>query len=297
MDKAATSFDWNQIRAFLATVDSGSLSAAARTLHLTQPTVGRQINALEQDLGVTLFERAGKVMRPTPSGLDLVEHVREMADAATRVSLIASGRSQSIDGLVRITASDVNSAYLMPEILKDVQAAAPKLHVDLIAANDVRDLLRREADIAVRHVRPEQPDLIARKLGDARAHFYASEAYLERRGTPADVTAMAAHDFVSFGSPDSMIGHLAPLGLTLTRDNFKYGSASGLVAWELVRAGFGITPMAENVGDATPGVVRVLPEREAILFPVWLVTHRELHSARRIRLVYDILADHLAALL
>ena len=296
MDKSALAFDWNQIRAFLATVDHGSLSAAARVLKLTQPTVGRQISALEDDLGVMLFERVGRSMRPTASGLDLVEHVRAMETAASHVALVASGRSQAVDGLVRITASDIFSAYLLPRILTHVKRAAPLLHVDLVAANDVRDLLRREADIAIRHVRPEQPDLIARKIGDVRAYFYASARYIERRGAPRSLEDLQAHDFVSFGSPDTMIGHMKTEGLTLSRNNFRYGSGSGLVAWELVRAGFGVTPMAEHVGEATPEVVRILPERAPIHFPMWLVTHRELHSARRIRLVYDILAEQLAAL-
>jgi DNA-binding transcriptional LysR family regulator len=219
-----------------------------------------------------------------------------MEAAATKVSLIASGRSQAVDGLVRITASDVFSAYLLPRIIHRIRAKAPLLHLDLVAANDVRDLLRREADIAIRHVRPEQPDLIARRIGDARAHFYAAESYLARRGMPRTLKELEAHDFINFGSPDSLIGHLAALGLTLTRANFRYGSTNGLVAWELVREGFGVSPMAEQVGDNTPGVVRLLPQREPIVFPIWLVTHRELHSARRIRLVFDILADALLAL-
>jgi DNA-binding transcriptional LysR family regulator len=293
MDNAAAAFDWTQLRAFLATVDHGSLSAAARILKLTQPTVGRQIAALEADLGVLLFERVGRTMQPTATGLDLVEHVRSMEEAATRVALVASGRSQAVDGLVRITASDVFAAYLLPKVLHDIRAAAPLLHIDLVAANDVQDLLRREADIAIRHLRPEQPDLIARKLGDAQAYFYTSENYLAGRAVPQKLEDLHQHDFVSFGDPDRMIGYMKPLGLSLNREQFRYGSASGLVSWELVRAGFGVAPMSQRVGSATPGVVRLLPDMNPIVFPVWLVTHRELHSARRIRVVFDIIAEAL----
>lgn len=295
MNSRAANFDWTQLRTFLATVEHGSLSAAARALNLTQPTVGRQIAALEADLGVMLFERAGRSMQPTASALDLVEYVQTMEAAATKIALVASGRSQAVDGLVRITASDIFSAYLMPKILHFVHDAAPLLQIDLVAANDVRDLLRREADIAVRHVRPEQPDLIARKLGNATAYFYAAESYVARRGAPGSLTELVDHDFISFGDPDSMIAHIAAIGLVLSRTQFRCGSASGLVAWELVREGFGVTPMSQQVGDSTPGMVRLLPDNPPMLFPVWLVTHRELHSARRIRLVFDILAEQLSA--
>ena len=291
-----SNFDWTQLKAFLATADAGSLSAAARVLNVAQPTVGRQVAALEADLGVMLFERAGRGLTLTASGVDLLEHARAMEAAATKVSLVASGRSQAIDGMVRITASDVFSAHLLPKILHHIRAAAPLLQIELVAANDVRDLLRREADIAIRHLRPEQPDLIARKICDAAAYFYASESYVARNGAPETLEALATHDFISFGDPDRMIGHLAPLGVPLTAERFRYGSESGLVAWQLAREGFGIAPMSRVLGDSTPGMVRLLPQEPPLLFPVWLVTHRELHSSRRIRLVYDTLAEHLVGL-
>lgn len=155
--------DWNHLRAFLATVESGSLSAAARSLGLTQPTLGRQVAALEQELGVLLFERLGRSLVPTLAGRELFESARSMGEAASRLSIIASGQSQSIEGLVRITASDIVAAHILPPILKRLNEVAPGIVVDVVADNDVRDLMRREADIAIRHVRPEQPDLIARR--------------------------------------------------------------------------------------------------------------------------------------
>lgn len=294
MNWQAISFDWNQVRAFLATVEEGSLSAAARALGLTQPTIGRQITALESTLGVVLFERAGRTMTLTRSGLELMEHVRAMGEAATRMSLAASGRVHAVEGQVRITASDVMSARVLPPLLRKLRRAAPLLEIDLIAANDIRDLLRREADIAIRHVRPHQPDVIARLVREAAARFYASTAYLDRRGRPRNLADLSGHDFVSFGDADSMLKHLNPLGVSLTRDNFRLGSASGVVAWELVRHGLGIAIMSEDVADNTPGIEAVLPDMAPATFPVWLATHRELHTSRRIRLVFDLLADFLS---
>ncbi|TCL00547.1 LysR family transcriptional regulator [Shimia isoporae] len=287
-------FDWNHIRAFLATAEEGSLSAAARHLNLTQPTLGRQVSALEADLGVLLFERVGRSLQLTDSGTELLEHVRAMGEAADRVALAASGQNQTIEGRVAITASDVFSAYLLPPILARLRKLAPKLVIDVVAGDDIRDILRREADIAIRHVRPDQPDLIARLIRDADGYFYAAPDYLDRRGRPRTLQDLKTHDFIGFSDNDRMLEYLHPMGFPITHDNFRAGSASGLVAWELCRQGFGIAPMAEEVANKTSGVERVLPDLSPITFPIWLTTHRELHTSRKIRLVFDVLAEALA---
>lgn len=288
-------FDWNHIRAFLATADEGSLSAAARRLKLTQPTLGRQVAALEEDLGLLLFERVGRSLSLTAAGAELLQEVRAMGAAADRVALVASGQSQSIEGRVAITASDVYSAYLLPEALRALRLRAPKLTIDVVAANDIRDLMRREADIAIRHVRPEQPDLIARMVREDTAHFYAARRYLDRAGRPETLADLAAHDFVNFGDVERTLEYLVPLGVPATADNFRIGSQSGLAAWELVRQGFGIAPMSDSVAKGQD-VERILPDMDPIVFPIWLTTHRELHTSRRIRLVFDLLAEHLSAM-
>lgn len=289
-----TDFDWNHIRAFLATAETGSLSAAARQLGQTQPTLSRQIAALEADLGVMLFERIGRALQITQAGLELLDHTREMGQAANHIALTASGQAQSIEGLVRITASDIMSAYILPDLLRELRAQAPRLRIDVIASNDIRDLMRREADIAIRHVRPDQPDLIARLVNEASGHFYATTEYLNRAGRPKTLAELSKHEFISFGDTAQMIAYLDPLGIHLTEDNFRLGSQNGIVSWEYAKQGFGIAPMSEVVGDATPGVERVIPNMKAIKFPIWLTTHRELHTSRRIRLVFDLLADHLS---
>lgn len=295
MDWNLVSFDWNQARAFLATVEEGSLSAAARALGLTQPTLGRQVASLEAKLGIVLFERVGQSMVLTPSGAELLDHVRMMRDAASRMTLTASGQSQTIAGRVRITASDIFSVHVLPPVLKRLRELAPQLEIEVVAANDIRDLQRREADVAIRHVRPEQPDLIARLLHEAKGYFYASTLYLDRCGRPSTLQELLSHDFISFGDTDRMLGYMHDFGLSLTREHFRLGSENGIVAWEFVRQGLGIAPMMETVGAKTFGVERLLPELDPFTFPVWLTTHRELHSSRRIRLVFDTLADELSS--
>jgi DNA-binding transcriptional LysR family regulator len=294
MDFRPKDFDWNQARAFLATVEEGSLSAAARVLRLTQPTLSRQVAALEEQLGVVLFERVGHKLTPTPSGMDLAEHVGAMRDAANRVSLMASGQSQSIEGLVRVTASDIFSASLLPPLLLDLQALAPRLEVDVVAANDIRDLQRREADIAIRHVRPEQPHLVARLISEQSARLYAASSYLDRRGRPKTPEDLAAHDLVGIGDIDRMVGFMNAMGLPVSSKNIRAGSDNGLVAWEMVKTGLGIMAMADVVAEPCKEIEVVLPETDPVIFPVWLTTHREVQTSRRIRLVYDFLADSLS---
>jgi DNA-binding transcriptional LysR family regulator len=293
MDWQAVTFDWNQVRAFLVAAEEGSFSAASRALGLTQPTLGRQVSALEARLGVTLFERLGRSLSLTDSGLELLDHVRAMGDAASRLSLTASGQSQRIEGRVCITATDIMSMYLLPDILRRLREVAPGIEVEVVASNDVRDLRRREADIAIRHGRPEQPDLIAKLLRETSIHLYASSDYLDRHGRPTSPSDLSEAVFIGFEQSDRLLTRLNEIGLTLTKSNFKLISESGAVAWELVKQGLGIGVMAKDVGDRTPVVECVLPNLDPITVPIWLVTHRELHTSRRIRLVFDLLADSL----
>ncbi len=241
-----------------------------------------------------LFERVGRTLEITQAGLELLDHTRKMGDAANRIALTASGQAQSIEGRVRITASDVMSAYVLPDLLREIRTQAPRLRIDVIASNDIQDLMRREADIAIRHVRPDQPDLIAKLVQEASGHFYATTEYLNRAGRPKSKQALSRHEFISFGDNNQMITYLKPLGIHLTNENFRLGSQNGIVAWEYAKQGFGIAPMSQTVGDATPGMERVCPGMEAITFPIWLTTHRELHTSRRIRLVYDLLTKFLS---
>jgi DNA-binding transcriptional LysR family regulator len=293
MNWPAIAFDWNQVRAFLATVEEGSLSAAARALGQTQPTLSRQISALEAELGITLFERGHRGMVPTETGMTLLEPIRAMAEAATRLSLTASGQSSQIAGRVTLTATDSMAMHFLPPVLIKLRQLAPEIELDIIASNDVRDLTRREADISIRHARPEQGELIGKLLRHARACLYASRDFLDRHGRPKTAADLARYDFIGFDRDERFLAALKAIGLPLTERNFKLHSASGPVMGELIRHGLGIGILTEDFAALSPDLERVLPGLPAIEVPVWLVTHRELHTSRRIRLVFDLLAQEL----
>lgn len=295
MDWQRVDFDWNHVRAFLATADEGSYSAAARALGVAQPTVGRQVAALEAELGVTLFERAGRGLALTASGLELVEHVRAMSEAAFCVSRIAAGQAVSLVGRVCITASEVVATYLLPPLVARLRMLHPGIEIEIVASNTPQDLRIREADIAIRSFRPTETDLIARKVRDSAAYLYASPTYLERLGPHLTRESLGRAEFIGFDDTDSFRRGLAALGLALTPANFPLVSQSQHVQWALVRAGAGIAIMIAEVGDAEPGVRRVLRDLPPISIPMWLVTHRDVRTSRRVRVVVDFLAQELGA--
>ncbi|SDZ39943.1 transcriptional regulator, LysR family [Jannaschia faecimaris] len=294
MNWPAISFDWNHVRAFLATAEEGSFSGAARALNSTQPTIGRQISALEEILGVTLFERSVRGLDITESGSDLLDHVKAMAEAATLISMVADGKSQSVTGDVFVTATDLASAAILPELLAPLRKTAPGVRVHLVCSSDLRNLAKREADIAIRHVRPDQPDLIARHIGDFRANLYAATSYLDRAGRPRTPLDLADHAFVGGTNPEHLVATYADMGIPVRPESFVMSTDSGVVAWELVKFGYGIAMQPEVLGEAAPGVEKVFPDFPSVQFPIWLVTHRELKTNRRIRLVFDLLARGLA---
>ncbi|MEM8986896.1 MAG: LysR family transcriptional regulator [Pseudomonadota bacterium] len=293
MNWSSIAFDWNQARAFLATAEEGSLSAAARALGQTQPTLGRQVSALEEALGVTLFERAGRAMRLTEAGRGLIPHMREMAEAATQVSLKASGQAQAAEGKVSITATNAMAAFHLPKVLKKIRATAPGIELEIITSNDVRDLTQREADIAIRHGRPDQPELIAKLLGETSAHLYASTEFLDTYGRPKSPEDLAGFQFIGFDTPDLLIAPLREIGVTLSRDNFKITTANGLAMAEYIKCGLGIGVLVKEDAATLAGMEQVLPMLPPFEVPVWLATHRELHTSRRYRIVYDIIAEEI----
>jgi DNA-binding transcriptional LysR family regulator len=294
MDWRAVRFDWNRARAFLLTAEEGSFSAAGRALGIAQPTIGRQVSALEDELGVALFERVGNALVLTPVGLDLMEHVRAMGDAAMRVSLTAAGQSLSIEGTVCITASELIAAHVMPPIVARLRHQHPGIELEIVASNTARDLRRREADIAIRNFAPTQPELIAKKIADCDARLYATPAYLERIGNPTSPEDLTDAEFFGFDRTDRMIVGLRALGVELTLRNFPIVTGNHLVQWELAKQGVGICIVMDEVGDAEPRVRRVLPNLPPLPVPLWLATHRELRTSRRIRVVFDLLAEELA---
>jgi DNA-binding transcriptional LysR family regulator len=294
MEWRTVTFDWNQARAFLVTAEEGSLSAAARALGLTQPTVGRQVSALEEHLGVTLFERDGRTLTLTEGGRALLRHVRGMGDAAGRLSLAASGQSQTIDGSVSITASDIMATILLPRLIGPLRQLAPNLEIEVIAANDVRDLRRREADIAIRNVKTDQPDLVTKFVRETTAHMYASSDLLDRIGRPKTTADLEHAPFIGLLDSQAVMTLLRSKGLPLSPRNFMIRSENSVANWEMVKLGLGIGMMVKEVGDRTKGLEMVLPDFPPFPVPVWLTAHRELRTSRRMRVVFDYLADSMS---
>ncbi|WP_196259141.1 LysR family transcriptional regulator [Pelagibacterium limicola] len=297
MSNRLPAFDWNQMRAFLATVEAGSLSGGARVLGLTQPTLSRQIGALEQHLGLLLFERVGRRLVLTEAGRQLVDHVRAMGDAADRISLAASGQSTSVEGLVRVTAIDIVAARILPPILAALRDTAPGIVIELVVSNSINDLMRREADIAIRHVRPDQPDLVARRCPDGLIRLYAAKTFLDRFGRSADPGHYADAPFIGFQPEDDLIKELVARGVPISHRNYRVICANSLVGLDLIRQGLGIgASFADAVGDLAD-IEPVLPQIEPLRAPMWVVAHRELQTSRRIRMVFDAIADGLDAAL
>lgn len=294
MDWRALKFDWNRARAFLVTAEEGSLSAAARALGMAQPTLGRQVAGLEEELGVVLFERVGRGLTLTPSGMELLDHVRAMAEAANQMSLAAAGQSQSPEGKVVIAASEIYAAFLLPPILAKLRQAHPGIIVEIVASTRASNLLRREADIAIRNFRPSEPDLVARKICDVPARLYASHAYLAGLGDPQTPYDLRNADFISIDGSSMFLKELNGRGFQLTERNFPILTENYLVMWEMVKAGLGIGILDGAIGDAEPRVRQALPNMDLLTFPIWLVAHRELNSSRRMRIVFDLMSMELA---
>jgi DNA-binding transcriptional LysR family regulator len=291
MNWQEVNFDWNQVRAFLATVEEGSLSGGARVLGLTQPTLGRQVSALEGQLGVTLFERAGRTLILTPTGRELVEHVRAMGEAATRLSLVASGQSQSVEGRVKVTASEGYAAFVLPDVVKRLRAAHPGIFLEIVATNSLSDLRRREADIAVRNTEPTDPEMIARRMPDQRGGFYATPDLIARHGPFREVRDLKDAPLIGFGADGAYLEALQKRQVPVTEANFVAGSESHLVHWEMARRGIGIGIVGDVVGEKDDLVVPVLHDKLSFEFPVWLVAPAELRTSRRVRIVFDLLAE------
>ncbi|MEM1112093.1 MAG: LysR family transcriptional regulator [Pseudomonadota bacterium] len=287
-------FDWNQVRSFLATSQEGSLSAAARVLGQTQPTLSRQVAGLEQSLGVMLLERGHRQIRLTAAGLELLEDVQAMAEAAQRVSLVASGQSQAIEGRVRITATEMLATYYLPPMLRKLRERAPGIVVEVIASDKVSDLIQREADIAIRHAQPTQADLVARRVGTLWGRIYAARRLLDGVGTPNSVDDLNSQDFIGIDDTESLLLGLKEQGINLRSEQFRIHAASGNCMLQLIREGLGFGFLPSDAGKLFDDLVAVLPEAFNPEIPVWLVTHRELRTSRRIKLVYDLLVEELS---
>lgn len=293
MDKSAPG--WDLHRSFLSVLRQGSLSAAARELDLTQPTIGRHVAELERALGVPLFVRSQSGLAPTEAALALRPHAEAMATAAAAMARVASGTADEPHGVIRLTASEIVGVEVLPPILAAFREAHPKIVIELALSNANQDLSRRAADIAVRMARPTQSALVARRLGDVLIGLYAHKSYLARHGTPRRVEDLAHHALVGFDADASAVRAYRQTGLPITRDLFALRSDSDHAQLAAVRAGFGIGGCQAAIAARTPELAPVLTGAFRYTLEMWLVMHEDLRTSRRVRLLYDHLAEALSA--
>ncbi|MEP6874524.1 MAG: LysR family transcriptional regulator [Burkholderiales bacterium] len=286
--------DWTLLRAFLEVAGTGSLSRAALVLGSSQPTLSRQIAQLEAQLGHALFERTTRGVRLTEAGTALRAPAERMREHARQFALVAAGRSQTLAGTVRVTASEIFSAYVLPELLLDLRRTHPEIQIELVASNAVENLLEREADIALRMVKPTQSALIARRLADQPLGLYVHRDYIQRRGQPTPEN-MLAHEWVGYDRSDQMLRGFRDAGFAVGPALFGFRCDNQIVAWQAVLAGLGIGVTTQRVAALSPQVVRVLPELPIPPLPLWLTAHRELRGTPRLKVAFDALADALKA--
>jgi len=282
---------WDLLRTFLEVARDGSLSGAARRLGLTQPTAGRHIDALEADLGVALFTRSQRGLLPTAAALDLAPHAEAMAAASAALYRAASGEAAAEGGTVRLAASDIVGCEVLPPILANFRHAHPGIVLELSLSNRNEDLLRHDADIAVRMVRPTQDALTAQRIGTVQLGLYAHKDYVARFGLPQSLADMAGHCVIGFDRDDHAVRSLGPTAQGITRESFTYRTDNDSAQLAALRAGVGIAGCQSMIAERMPELVPVLPKAIAFTLEMWLVMHEDLKATRRVRLLFD----HLSA--
>jgi DNA-binding transcriptional LysR family regulator len=285
--------DWTHYRAFLAVLREGSLSGAARALGLAQPTLGRQIAELERALGAALFIRSSRGLLPTDAARDIAPHAAAMAAAAGAMMRAASGGASDATGVVRITASEIVGAEVLPPLLAQFRRANPGVKIELALSNRVEDLLRGEADIAVRMARPSQEALVARRIGSAALGLYAHRLYLASAPPLTTVAALTRdHALIGFDRETPFLRELMTR-LPVGRDQFALRSDSDLAQLAAIRAGFGVGLIQHGIARRDPDLVAILPGQIELSLEIWLALHEDLRASRRLRLMMDHLATGL----
>lgn len=285
--------DWTLTRSFLAVAETGSLSAAARRLGLSQPTLGRHIAEIEGATGLTLFSRQPRGLAPTEAALALLPHARAMAEAAARLSLAAAGSDPALHGTVRITASRIVAHHLLPPALARLRMEEPGIEIELVPSDTSENLLFREADIALRMYRPTQEGTFARHVADLPTAIYAARSFLDRHGRPGTTEDLLALDFIGFDRDDLIIRMMAGFGIKRRREDFPVRCDDQLVYWNLLRAGMGLGGMQCAIGDADPLVERAAPFLSLPPLPLWLTAPEALRQTPRIRRVWQFLIQAL----
>lgn len=291
--------DWSLYRTFLAVCRTGSLSAAARDLGLTQPTVGRHVDELERLLRRTLFTRSPQGLMPTDAAVEIRPYAESLATTAAALLRQVSGGLERVEGIVRITASDVIGIEVLPPILAQLQAAHPGLVVELSLSDLVEDLLHREADVAVRMTRPVQDALVIRAVGEIELGLHAHPDYLTRAGTPETFADLARHRMIGFDRQTAFVRmataemrRLNPGFSTVEQIGWHYRTDNNLAQLAAIRAGAGIGFCQTRLAERQPRLQRVLPDLRYPL-PTWVAMHEDLRSSPRCRATFDALVEGL----
>ncbi len=285
--------DWNLIRSFVTVAETGSLSAAARRLDASQPTLGRHVSELEQALGVTLFRRGRRGYELTEAGAVLYERGRTVSDEAAAFSRLALGSVEAIEGTVRLAASDVVAAYVLPDIVARLGVEEPGIEIEIVASNQVENLLRRDADIAIRMVRPTQNELVARKVTDIALCLAATTTYLDRCGRPGSPSDLPSHRLIGFDRETAFIRAAMDALPMLSGLSFAFRSDNNLAQLAAIRAGMGIGLCQVPLGRREPDLVRLFAKEIDLPLETHVVMHEDMKSARRCRLVFDALVQGL----
>jgi len=280
---------WEFYRTFLAVLNEGSLSGAARALGITQPTVGRHISALEASFRQPLFIRSQEGLLPTEAALSLRGYAEAMEDTAAALARAATSRGQEITGTVRVSASEIIAVEVLPPMLARLKQSHPQLKIELVSTNRVQDLLRREADIAVRMTPPKQEALIARHVGDVELGIYAHTDYLQRHGKPATLADLTGHALIGFDEETPFLRAATKQLPAWHRDAFTFRTDSDVAQLALIRAGCGIGWCQSVLAERSPGLVRVLPGQCIFWLETWVTLHENLRNSPRCKATYDAL--------
>jgi DNA-binding transcriptional LysR family regulator len=284
---------WDLYRTFLGVLREGSLSGAARALGLTQPTVGRHVDALEEVTGFALFIRTQKGLGPTQEALALRPYAEALESTSAALLRAASSQGVGVRGTIRITASDVITVEVLPPVITALHAAYPELVIELVPSNRMEDLLQREADIAVRMQRPSQGVLIARRIGDVELGFYAHKNYLARRGKPASIDELTGHALIGFDKETAFIRSFRAQLPELRRELFALRTDSDLASLAVLRAGFGIGVCQVGLGRRDPNLIRLFPKKVSLRLDMWLAMHEDLRDNPSCKVAFAALAQGL----
>ncbi len=289
----ASDINWELYRSFLGVLKEGSLSGAARALDIAQPTVGRHIAALEKSLGLALFTRSQTGLMPTEAAQSLRGFAESMQSTAASLERAAASQGAGVRGAVRLTCSDVIGVEVLPPIVTALRDQYPELTVELVLTTRVQDLLSREADIAIRMVRPKQQSLVARRIGHIEVGLHAHQRYLARHGTPSTVADLAAHSLIGFDETTEFL-RSASKGLTgWRREAFAMRTDSDLAQLGLIRSGAGIGVCQTAIARRDKAMVRVLPKQFSLPLETWIAMHEDLRNSPRCRVTFDALVDGL----